>query len=80
MRVDQAVDQFGGIDILVNNASAIYLAEHIGYAVKAFRPDAWRQRARHFFVFADLSSPSAEKQNRKNPQSRATTEPGTTLV
>ena len=46
-RWPQAVERFGGIDILVNNASAISLTPTPAHADEALRPDVRRQRARH---------------------------------
>ena len=43
----QATDTFGGIDILVNNASAISLDRDTGDTDEALRPHVRRQRAWH---------------------------------
>ena len=45
--VAETVAKFGGIDILVNNASAISLTGTLAHADEALRPDAPDQRARH---------------------------------
>ena len=45
---------FGGIDILVNNASAISLTGTLGDADEALRPHVRRQRARHVPVLAGV--------------------------
>jgi citronellol/citronellal dehydrogenase len=45
--VEKAVAQFGGIDICVNNASAISLTADPGDRHEALRPDASDQHARH---------------------------------
>ena len=45
--VAQAAERFGGIDICVNNASAINLNDDRGDRGQALRPDADDQRARH---------------------------------
>ena len=44
--VAQAVERFGGIDVCVNNASAINLARTEAARHEALRPDAGHQRAR----------------------------------
>jgi citronellol/citronellal dehydrogenase len=60
---------FGGIDILVNNASAISLTTDRSDADEALRPDVRRQRARHLPVHAGLPAvPEAESGERgRNP-------------
>ena len=56
--VEQAVATFGGIDILVNNASAIYLAGTTGNTHETIRSDVWCQRTRHLCHFPGLHTPS----------------------
>ncbi len=45
--VAKAVEQFGGIDLCVNNASAINLGSHRGSAAQALRPDERHPDPRH---------------------------------
>ena len=45
--VAQAVERFGGIDVCVNNASAINLSGTEALEIKALRPDAVDQHPRH---------------------------------
>ena len=58
--VEQAVERFGGIDVCVNNASAINLVGHRGPAGQALRPDAVDQRARHVRRVARLHPAPAQ--------------------
>ncbi len=54
--VAQTVERFGGIDIAVNNASAINLVGTEADGDEALRPDAGHQRARHLPALEDAAS------------------------
>ena len=45
--VAPAAERWGGVDVVVNNASAINLAPIADLPAEALRPDARHQRARH---------------------------------
>ena len=60
-RREAAVEKFGGIDILVNNASAISLTGTVGDADEALRPDAPDQHARHVRVLAGVHPAPARR-------------------
>jgi len=61
--VEQAVRRFGGIDILVNNASAISLSGTAGDSHEALRSDAGRESAGHVPLLASLPAASGEAAN-----------------
>ena len=57
----QAVAKFGGIDILVNNASAISLTGTARDADEALRPDAPHEHARHVRLLAGVHSVTSRR-------------------
>ena len=65
--VAQTVESFGGIDLVVNNASAINLAPMRRPRGQALRPDAADQRARHVRGHAGVPAAPA----RVRPRARA---------
>ena len=58
--VDKTVETFGGLDICVNNATAISLTPVDRHRHEALRPDARHQRARHLPRLQDLHPASQE--------------------
>ena len=58
--VDRAVEEFGGIDILVNNASAIYLAGTLETPVKRFDL-MWSVNARGTFLCSQACLPHLQR-------------------
>ena len=78
--VAATVDMFGGIDILVNNASAIWLQRHARHADEALRPDAAGQRARQFPVRAGLPAVPAAGAEPAHPVAGAAAEPRPEMV
>ena len=71
---------FGGIDILVNNASAISLHRHARDADEALRPDVRRQRARHLRLLAGLPAAPQEGAEPAHPHALAAAQPRSALV
>ena len=69
--VAAAAERWGGVDIVVNNASAINLAPIADLAAEALRPDARHQRARH--LPADPRGAAAPA--RLRPRARADAQP-----
>ena len=72
-QIQAAVDgkrwtKFGGIDILVNNASAISLTGTLRHADEALRPHAPDQHARHVRVLAGVLAAPAEGHEPARPQ------------
>ena len=67
-RSTSAVEKFGGIDILVNNASAISLTGTLADADEALRPDAPDQHARHLRVLAGVHSAPAQGGEPAHPE------------
>ena len=61
--VAKTVATFGGIDICVNNASALSLSTHRRHDDEALRPDARHQHARHAARHQGLPAAPAQSEN-----------------
>ena len=78
--VDQGVAAFGGIDICVNNASAISLTGTLATDDEALRPDEPGQRARHLPLLAGCLAAPAEGDQPAHPQPLAAAQPRPEVV
>ena len=78
--VAKTVETFGGIDILVNNASAISLTGTVVDADEALRPDALGQHARHLRLLAGVHPAPQEGDEPAHPQQLAAAQHGRALV
>ena len=59
--VAKTIERFGGIDVLINNASAIQLSSTEQTEAQAVRPDAGRECSRYFFYDKSLYSLSQKR-------------------
>ena len=78
--VAKTVETFGGIDILVNNASAISLTGTETTADEALRPDAPDQHARHVRVLAGVHPAPQEGREPAHPEPLAAAQHGDAVV
>ena len=78
--VAATVARFGGIDICLNNASAVRLTENSRHAHEALRSDQWRQHPRHLPGDAEMPAASLDRREPAYSYDFATAPHGGALV
>src|SRR6266403_2701163 len=78
--VAATIARFGGIDICLNNASAVRLRTILDTPIKQLRSDQWHQRARHLPGHAEMPAASLDGREPACPCDFATAQHGGTLV